>query len=247
MREIKTIAFDADDTLWSNEPFFQDIEREYTGLLSTYGESKEISDELFHTEMNNLERYGYGAKGFTLSMIETALRISKREVASETVEKILLLGKSLLDMPIELLPEVKETLDLLKQNKCYQLVVATKGDLLDQQRKLQRSGLSSYFDHVEIMPDKTEKEYTQLIEKLRISPSQFLMVGNSLKSDIRPVLAIGGYAIHIPFEIMWQHEVVEHFEHPRLYQLKRLGELTELLQLSVNKKTAESSNTDGHR
>lgn len=247
MREIKTIAFDADDTLWSNEPFFQDIEREYTGLLSAYGEPKEISDELFHTEMNNLERYGYGAKGFTLSMIETALRISKREVASETVEKILLLGKSLLDMPIELLPEVKETLDLLKQSKCYQLVVATKGDLLDQQRKLQRSGLSSYFDHVEIMPDKTEKEYTQLIEKLRIAPGQFLMVGNSLKSDIRPVLAIGGYAIHIPFEIMWQHEVVEHFEHPRLYQLKRLGELTELLQLSVNKKTAESSNTDGHR
>jgi len=110
--------------------------------------------------------------------------------------------------------------------------VATKGDLLDQQRKLQRSGLSPYFDHVEIMSDKTEKEYAKLIENLRITPNQFLMVGNSLKSDIQPVLALGGYAMHIPFEIMWQHEVVEHFEHPRLYQLKKLGELTKLLQLT---------------
>ena len=223
MKEIKIIAFDADDTLWSNEPFFQDIEREYTGLLSSYGEPKEISAELFHTEMDNLERYGYGAKGFTLSMIETALRISKQKVPS---------GKSLLDMPIELLPEVEETLNILKQSKRYQLVVATKGDLLDQQRKLQRSGLSPYFDHVEIMSDKTEKEYAKLIENLRITPNQFLMVGNSLKSDIQPVLALGGYAMHIPFEIMWQHEVVEHFEHPWLYQLKKLGELTKLLQLT---------------
>ena len=232
MKEIKIIAFDADDTLWSNEPFFQDIEREYTGLLSSYGEPKEISAELFHTEMDNLERYGYGAKGFTLSMIETALRISKQKVPSETIEKVLLLGKSLLDMPIKLLPEVEETLEILKQSKRYQLVVATKGDLLDQQRKLQRSGLSPYFDHVEIMSDKTEKEYAKLIENLRITPNQFLMVGNSLKSDIQPVLALGGYAMHIPFEIMWQHEVVEHFEHPRLYQLKKLGELTKLLQLT---------------
>lgn len=182
--------------------------------------------------MDNLERYGYGAKGFTLSMIETALRISKQKVPSETIEKVLLLGKSLLDMPIELLPEVEETLNILKQSKRYQLVVATKGDLLDQQRKLQRSGLSPYFDHVEIMSDKTEKEYAKLIENLRITPNQFLMVGNSLKSDIQPVLALGGYAMHIPFEIMWQHEVVEHFEHPWLYQLKKLGELTKLLQLT---------------
>ena len=135
-------------------------------------------------------------------------------------------------MPIELLPEVEETLEILKQSKRYQLVVATKGDLLDQQRKLQRSGLSPYFDHVEIMSDKTEKEYAKLIENLRITPNQFLMVGNSLKSDIQPALALGGYAMHIPFEIMWQHEVVEHFEHPRLYQLKKLGELTKLLQLT---------------
>lgn len=135
-------------------------------------------------------------------------------------------------MPIELLPEVEKTLEILKQSKRYQLVVATKGDLLDQQRKLQRSGLSPYFDHVEIMSDKTEKEYAKLIENLRITPNQFLMVGNSLKSDIQPVLALGGYAMHIPFEIMWQHEVVEHFEHPRLYQLKKLGELTKLLQLT---------------
>lgn len=229
MEEIKIIAFDADDTLWSNEPFFQEIERKYTGLLSTYGNAEKISAELFRTEMNNLEHYGYGAKGFTLSMIETALRISNSKVSTETIEEILLLGKSLLDMPIELLPEVKDTLKVLKQNKRYLLVVATKGDLLDQQRKLQRSGLASYFDHVEVMSDKTEKEYTKLMETLQVAPNEFLMVGNSLKSDIQPVLVAGGYAVHIPFEIMWQHEVTEHFEHPRLRQLKSIQQLLEIL------------------
>lgn len=229
MKDIKVIAFDADDTLWSNEPFFQAIEQKYTKLLSTYRDTKEVSAELFRTEMSNLERYGYGAKGFTLSMIETALRISDRSVPMEVIEEILTLGKSLLDMPIELLPEVEKTLEILKQSKHYQLVVATKGDLLDQQRKLKRSGLAPYFDHVEIMSDKTEEEYTKLIKTLQVSPDEFLMVGNSLKSDIQPVLAVGGYAVHVPFEVMWQHEVTEDIEHPRLRQLKRLEQLTEIL------------------
>lgn len=225
MKEIEVIAFDADDTLWSNEPFFREIEHKFAELLSIYGDVKEISAELFKTEMNNLESYGYGAKGFTLSMIETALRISNHKIATETIEKILSLGKSLLNMPIELLPGVEETLRKLKQDNCYQLVVATKGDLLDQQRKLQRSGLASYFDHVEIMSDKTEKEYSRLINALQVVPEKFMMVGNSLKSDIQPVLAIGGYAVHVPFEVMWQHEIADNFEHPRLRQVKRLEEI----------------------
>lgn len=229
MKEIKIIAFDADDTLWSNEPFFQEIERKYTGLLNAYGNPQTISAELFRTEMDNLEYYGYGAKGFTLSMIETALRVSNRKIPTETIEEILLLGKSLLNMPIELLPEVEDTLKTLKHSKRYQLVVATKGDLLDQQRKLQRSGLAPYFDHVEIMSDKTEKEYTKLMETLQVTPNEFLMVGNSLKSDIQPVLAVGGYAVHIPFEVMWQHEVTKCFEHPCLRQLKCIQQLIEIL------------------
>lgn len=229
MKNIKVIAFDADDTLWDNESFFQEIERYYTELLSKYGDAEKISAELFRTEMDNLEHYGYGVKGFTLSMLETALRISKREVPADTLEMIILWGKLLLDMPIELLPDVEETLKALKERERYRLVVATKGDLLDQQRKLKRSGLADYFDHVEIMSDKTEKEYIKLMKTLQVSPEEFLMVGNSLKSDIQPVLAIGGYAVHVPFEVMWQHEVAESFEHPRLMQVKSLKLLTEML------------------
>lgn len=226
---VKVIAFDADDTLWSNEPFFQEVERKYTELLSEYGTAKEISAELFKTEMGNLECLGYGAKAFTLSMIETALRVSNQQITAERIEQIILLGKSLLEMPIELLPDVEDTLKALKTKGGCRLVVATKGDLLDQERKLKRSGLMPYFDHIEIMSDKTEKEFTRLLQLLQVSPEEFLMIGNSLKSDIRPVLAIGGYGVHIPFEVMWQHEVVDSFSHPRLKQMKSLAELPDWL------------------
>ena len=206
---IKVIAFDADDTLWSNEPFFQEVERKYTDLLSEYGSTEEISAELFKTEMGNLECLGYGAKAFTISMVETALRVSGQKISAEKIQQIILLGKSLLQMPIELLPSVEETLKALKEQGDYRLVVATKGDLLDQERKLQRSGLMPYFDYIEIMSDKTEKEYTRLLQVLQVAP----------------VLAIGGYGVYIPFEVMWQHEVVDTFNHPRLKQMKNPMEL----------------------
>ena len=156
---IKVIAFDADDTLWSNEPFFQDIEKQYTDLLKSYGTPEDISAALFQTEMNNLKCLGYGAKAFTISMVETALRVSGRKISATDIQHIIELGKSLLKMPIELLPGVKETLKTLKKTGKYKLVVATKGDLLDQENKLERSGLAPYFDHIEVMSDKTEKEY----------------------------------------------------------------------------------------
>ena len=175
--------------------------------------------------MGNLECLGYGAKAFTISMVETALRVSGQKISAEKIQQIILLGKSLLQMPIELLPSVEETLKALKEQGDYRLVVATKGDLLDQERKLQRSGLMPYFDHIEIMSDKTEKEYTRLLQVLQVAPEEFLMIGNSLKSDIKPVLAIGGYGVYIPFEVMWQHEVVDTFNHPRLKQMKNLMEL----------------------
>ena len=226
---IKVIAFDADDTLWSNEPFFQEVERKYTELLSDYGGAEEISAELFKTEMGNLECLGYGAKAFTISMVETALRMSGQKISAEKIQQIILLGKSLLQMPIELLPGVEETLKALKEQGGYRLVVATKGDLLDQERKLQRSGLMPYFDYIEIMSDKTEKEYTRLLQVLQVAPEEFLMIGNSLKSDIQPVLSIGGYGVHIPFEVMWQHEVVDTFIHSRLKQVKSPMELMDWL------------------
>lgn len=226
---IKVIAFDADDTLWSNEPFFQEVEKQYTDLLKPYGTSEEISAVLFQTEMKNLRLLGYGAKAFTISMVETALQVSQQKIAAEDIRRIIDLGKSLLEMPIELLPGVKDTLKALKEKGNYKLVVATKGDLLDQENKLERSGLAPYFDHIEVMSDKTEKEYRRLLSILQIDPSEFLMIGNSLKSDIQPVLSLGGYGVHVPFEVMWQHEVVDTFTHDHLKQIKGVDELLSLL------------------
>lgn len=228
-KSIKVIAFDADDTLWSNEPFFQEIEKQYTDVLKPYGTSEEISAALFQTEMKNLRLLGYGAKAFTISMVETALQVSQQKIAAEDIRHIIELGKSLLEMPIELLPGVKETLKALKEKGNYKLVVATKGDLLDQENKLERSGLAPYFDHIEVMSDKTEKEYRRLLNILQIEPSEFLMIGNSLKSDIQPVLSLGGYGVHVPFEVMWQHEVVDTFTHDHLKQIKEVDELLSLL------------------
>lgn len=228
-KSIKVIAFDADDTLWSNEPFFQEIEKQYTDVLKPYGTSEEISAALFQTEMKNLRLLGYGAKAFTISMVETALQVSQQKIAAEDIRHIIELGKSLLEMPIELLPGVKETLKALKEKGNYKLVVATKGDLLDQENKLERSGLAPCFDHIEVMSDKTEKEYRRLLNILQIEPSEFLMVGNSLKSDIQPVLSLGGYGVHVPFEVMWQHEVVDTFTHDHLKQIKGVDELLSLL------------------
>ena len=216
---IKVIAFDADDTLWSNEPFFQEIEKQYTSLLQPYGTPKDISAALFQTEMNNLKHLGYGAKAFTISMVETALQISGQKIPATDIQHIIDLGKSLLKIPIELLPGVKETLKALKEKGQYKLVVATKGDLLDQENKLERSGLAPYFDHIEVMSDKTEKEYLRMLNILQVTPSELVMVGNSLKSDIQPVLSLGGYGVH---------EVADTFTHTHLKQIERFDELLAL-------------------
>ena len=195
--DIKVIAFDADDTLWVNEPYFQETEKKFCDLLEDYLPHHSVAKELFKTEMANLALYGYGVKGFMLSMIETALRVSNNTVNNTVLEKAIEYGKELLEKPIELLEGIEDVLQQLKGK--YRLVVATKGDLLDQERKLKKSGIEHYFHHIEIMSDKQEKDYTKLIKHLDIKPSQFLMLGNSLKSDVMPVLAIGGHGIHVPY------------------------------------------------
>jgi putative hydrolase of the HAD superfamily len=205
---IKVIAFDADDTLWVNEPYFQETEKKFCALLEDYLPNHSVSQELFKTEMQNLALYGYGIKGFMLSMVETAVRVSNKTLNVDIIEKAISFGKELLEKPIEIIDGVEEVLENL--HKKYRLVVATKGDLLDQERKLRKSGLGHYFHHIEIMSDKQEKDYTKLIRHLDISPDQFLMVGNSIKSDILPVLAIGGHAIHVPFHTTWAHEHIDH-------------------------------------
>lgn len=215
---IQVIAFDADDTLWVNEPYFREAEDKFCGLLEDYLPHHSVAKELFMTELQNIPHYGYGVKGFMLSMIETALRVSQNNLSPIVIEKAIQYGKDLLDKPIELLDGIEEVLHLLK--KKYRLVVATKGDLLDQERKLKKSGLIDYFHHIEIMSDKREADYRKLIGHLDIDPAHFTMVGNSLKSDVLPVLAIGGHAIHIPYHTTWVHEQIDHtVAHPQFREL----------------------------
>jgi putative hydrolase of the HAD superfamily len=224
------IAFDADDTLWVNEPYYRETEDKFYELLREYMPVKELADELFKTEIDNLELYGYGAKGFALSMIETAIRVTNKKLSAGSIEQIITLGKTLVDMPIHLLNNVELVLKTLQAK--YKLIVATKGDLLDQQRKLKKSGLAKYFDHVEIMSDKKEDDYRQLIHRLQIEPSDYMMIGNSFKSDILPVLNIGGFAIHVPYLITWQHEHVDDtsFDDPKYNNVKELIEILDILE-----------------
>jgi len=204
---VKVIAFDADDTLWVNEPYFRQSEEAFCTLLEEYLPRHELERELLKIEIGNLGLYGYGIKGFILSMIETAMTVTNNMISTKTIGEIIELGKQMLNQPIELLDGVEEVLKSLKGN--YRLVVATKGDLLDQERKLRKSNLTSYFHHVEVMSEKDDANYLKLIKHLDIRPSELLMIGNSLKSDVLPVLNIGGYAIHVPYHITWAHEEIE--------------------------------------
>lgn len=204
---IQVIGFDADDTLWVNETYFREAEEEFARLLSSYETVNKIDQELFKKEMENLSTYGYGIKAFVLSMIESAIELSNNTISHDKLSRILNIGKEMIHKPVELLPGVVDTLKGLK-NK-YKLILATKGDLLDQERKLEKSGLSSYFHHIEILSEKKEVNYLKLLTHLDIEPQHFLMIGNSLKSDILPLVNIGAQAIHIPFHTTWAHEVVE--------------------------------------
>ena len=228
MNPIQVIAFDADDTLWVNEPFFQETERKLCALLEDYLPHHTVSQELFKTQIQNLPLYGYGVKSFILSMIETSLEVSEKTISLEVIEKIIALGKEMLQKPIELLDGVEEVLQTLHGR--YRLVVATKGDLLDQERKLIKSGLAHYFHHIEIMSDKRESDYQKLLKHLDIVPEEFLMIGNSLKSDVLPVLAIGGHGFHIPYHTTWAYEHIEHkIEHPHFQSFSSLREILNLL------------------
>ncbi|WP_265130861.1 HAD family hydrolase [Chryseobacterium oranimense] len=225
---ITTIAFDADDTLWVNEPYFQEAEKEFCALLEDYLPQHSVSQELFKTEMKNLHLYGYGVKGFMLCMIETVSRISEGTASMQLINRTIEIGQELLQKPIELLEGVTETLDALKGK--YRLVVATKGDLLDQERKLKNSGLQEYFHHIEIMSDKKESDYQKLLKHLDCKPEHFLMLGNSIKSDVLPVLEIGGFAAHIPYHVTWSHEQHEHhLEHSNFMELKSIDEILRYL------------------
>lgn len=222
---IKVIAFDADDTLWVNETYFRDVEHKFAQLLSAYETENKIDQELFKMEMKNLSTYGYGVKGFMLSMVESAIELSNGKISNKVISQIIDLGKEMISMPVELLDGIEDVLEAL--SKKYRLLVLTKGDLLDQERKLEKSGLTKYFHHVEVMSDKKEKNYKDLLDHLEINVNEFLMIGNSLKSDVLPIINIGGKAVHVPFHTTWQHETVSPNEESNEYHVVK--DITQVL------------------
>jgi putative hydrolase of the HAD superfamily len=227
--EIKVLAFDADDTLWDCQSWFDDVERRCCELLSPWATAREVSEGLVNTERKNLSLTGYGTKAFTLSLIENAVRVTQGQLTGDIVQQLLDMGKELLEFPTTPLPEVEDTLKRLAELRRYRLVVFTKGELMDQESKLKRSGLEQYFSHMETVSNKTEKEYRQLCENLGVAPEQTVMVGNSFRSDIAPALAAGAYAIHIPYHVVWELEKSEEYPHDRLVKIEHFGEILNIL------------------
>ena len=201
------IAFDADDTLWPCQPHFDNVEAELLQLLAPYANTDTINARLYDVQRANMQLFGYGAKSFMLSMIETAIQLSDGAVHGHEIQRILDMGKELLRFPIEPLPDVVAVLTELKQ-RGHQLLLLTKGDLFDQESKVARSGLGDFFDHVEIVSEKDAPTYRRLFARLGITPDNFVMIGNSLKSDILPVVRLGFRAIHVPYHANWIHEHV---------------------------------------
>jgi putative hydrolase of the HAD superfamily len=223
---IKTIAFDADDTLWHNERIFLSAKEKYKRLLSKYHDGRWIEERLDEAEMRNIKHFGYGIKGFTLSMIETAVELTEGRVRGHEIREIMAYAREMLAAPIEVLEGVEETIVILAEN--YHLMVITKGDLFDQEAKLARSGLGEYFADVEVVSHKTGAVYRKITDRYEIDPPTFVMVGNSLRSDILPVLEIGAQAVHIPYETEWFHEMVT-AEELKDKEFVRLGRISELL------------------
>jgi len=201
---IRLVAFDADDTLWHNERLFIQVQERFRDLLARHTAPDVIEQRLYETEVANLRHYGYGVKSFTLSMIETAIDLTEGRVSASDVEAILRMGREMLLAPVDVLDGVRDVVTRLADR--YELMVLTMGDLLDQESKVARSGLGDLFSHVEIVSRKDRTTYERLLDQHGLAAHEFVMVGNSLRSDILPVAEMGGHAIHVPYESTWQHE-----------------------------------------
>ena len=228
MKNAKIIAFDADDTLWHNEPYFDEAQARFCKLFQDFASSQEILGLILNHQVKNLPIYGFGIKAFTLSMIETALKITDNNISGKGIEQIITIGKDLLQKPVELMPNVENVLKELHGN--YKLVMATKGDLKDQHRKLHDSGIGHYFHHIEVLSDKTELDYEKMLGRLDIKAEDFLMIGNSLKSDVLPIINIGGYGIHVPYATTWEYEKIDfEIEHENFLALTNIKDVLNIL------------------
>jgi putative hydrolase of the HAD superfamily len=200
------IGFDADDTLWHTEGLYNDAQQRFKAILERYVSHQDVEERLFETEMRNVPVFGYGIKGFTLSMIETAIELTDGRIVGRDIQQVIDLARAMFSAEVRPLEHVEPALQTLARS--HRLMIVTKGDLLDQESKIARSGLAGYFQHIEIVSDKTPERYAALLRRHRLPPERFLMVGNSVRSDVLPVLALGGTAVHIPYAVTWAHEVV---------------------------------------
>lgn len=230
MNQVRVIGLDADDTLWHNEIIFQDVQERYRRLLSEYHDASAVDRTLLATEKRNIEHYGYGIKGFTLSAIETAIELTRGKISAQEIQTLIELGREMLAHPVELLDGVAETLATLAES--HRLLVITKGDLVDQQRKLAKSGLVAHFADVEIVSEKDRATYESILKRQGAEPAEFLMVGNSLKSDVLPVLEVGASAAHVPYKVTW---ALEHSDQvpdapDRFFRLSNIRELLALVR-----------------
>lgn len=223
---IEAIGLDADDTLWENETFFRVTEAEFVALLADYGDAEAITARLFEVERANLARYGFGIKGFMLSMVETAIELTDGRIDGRAIRRILDLGHEMLAHPLHLIEGVEAALDALAGRR---LILITKGDLIDQERKIAASGLADRFEAVEILADKTPEAYARVLGRLEVAPAAFLMAGNSMKSDVLPVLELGGFGAFLPHDLTWAAEHAETPDHPRLHHLAGIGDLPGLV------------------
>ncbi|HUP00553.1 MAG TPA: HAD family hydrolase [Gemmatimonadota bacterium] len=224
---IDVIAFDADDTLWENEGRYRDTEAEFRRLLEQYHSPEWIDDRLYETEMRNLPHFGYGIKAFVLSMVETAIDLTEGRIGAADIQRVIELGRTMIAAPVELLDGVAETVAELARD--HELMIITKGDLLEQESKVERSGLGDHFGKVEIVSRKDQAAYERIAARHGFRPERFLMVGNSLRSDVLPVLAMGGRAVHIPYWTTWRHEEADEAEraaadYARLDSIRELPE-----------------------
>jgi putative hydrolase of the HAD superfamily len=226
---LRLIAFDADDTLWHNETHYIQASEQLKRLLSSYQGPENIEQKLIEIEIRNVPRYGFGIKSYTLSMVETAIDISAGLISGKEIQQIIELGLEMLRAPVQLFAHAGETLAGLARN--HELVLITKGDLLEQEDKVKRSGLAGYFRAIEILREKTATSYQQVLDKHGIPSQQFLMVGNSLKSDILPVLEIGALAVYIPYQHTWAYEQPPESQRrpPTYHELESLSQLPELI------------------
>ena len=230
----RIIAFDADDTLWHNEINFRNAEREFAQAMLPFSSEEDSIDILMEVEGRNIPTLGYGTKTFIIALAEAAIEICNRagtEAPNSLILKAMEIGKKSVHPKVELYPNVTEVLDWLKEQqntKEFRIILATKGDLKDQEYKIEKSNLSSYFSHIEIMSEKDCNGYLKLMQKCNCTPENFTMIGNSFKSDIKPVIELGGTAIYIPSKIIWTHEIIEEFDHPNLTRLESISRLKEI-------------------